>query len=187
MLFRSLCVISQREVGLDARTFATGLRSALREDPDMILVGEMRDLETIALALTAAETGILVFGTLHTNNAVATVDRIVNVFPALEQPRVRTMLSTSLVGVVSQQLVKRADGKGRVAAVELLVNNSAISNLIREGKSEQMRSALQSSGLQGMQSMDSALRKLVDAKVISGKEAYHSCVIKRDFEQYKEA
>jgi len=184
---RKLCLISQREVGLDAVSFAAGLRSAVREDPDLILVGEMRDLETISLALTAAETGVLVFGTLHTNNSVATVDRIVNVFPALEQPRVRTMLSTSLVGVVSQQLARRADGKGRVAAVELMVNNPAISNLIREGKTEQMRSALQTGGLQGMQSVDAALRKLVDAKLITGKEAYHACVVKRDFQQYKEA
>ncbi len=181
---RKLCLISQREVGFHAKSFAAGLRSAVREDPDAILVGEMRDLETIALALTAAEIGILVFGTLHTNSAVATVDRIINVFPAGEQPRVRTMLSTSLVGVVSQQLVRRADGKGRVAALEILVNNPAIGNLIREGKTEQLRSALQSGGLQGMQSLDTALRKLVDAKLVSGQDAYGACVVKRDFEQY---
>src|ERR1043166_4183435 len=153
---RKQCLISQREVGPHASSFASALRSALREDPDAILVGEMRDIETISLALTAAETGILVFGTLHTNSAVAAVDRIVNAFPASDQGRVRTMLSTSLVGVVSQQLVRRADGKGRVAAIEIMLNNPAIANLIREGKTEQMASAIQAGGLQGMQSLNRA-------------------------------
>jgi twitching motility protein PilT len=181
---RKSCLLSQREVGFHAKSFATALHSALREDPDAILVGEMRDLETISLAITAAETGILVFGTLHTNGAVATVDRIVNVFAPAEQPRVRTMLSTSLIGVVSQQLVRRADGKGRLAAVEVMVNTPAIGNMIREGKTEQLATAIQSGGLQGMQSLDNALRKLLDAKLISGKEAYGAAVSKREFEQF---
>ena len=178
------CIISQREVGSHARTFATALHSALREDPDAILVGEMRDLETISLALTAAETGVLVLGTLHTNGAVATVDRIVNAFPPGEQARIRTMLSTSLVGVVSQQLIRCADGKGRVAATEIMLNNPGIANLIREGKTEQLPNAIQTGGLHGMQSLDAALRKLVDAKLISGKDAYHKAVVKTDFERF---
>ena len=180
---RKQCLISQREVGFHAHSFASALHSALRGDPDAILVGEMRDLETISLALTAAETGILVFGTLHTNNATATVDRIVNVFPAAEQARVRTMLSTSLVGVVSQQLVRRADGRGRLAAIEILVNNSAIANMIRDGKTEQMASAVQAGGLQGMQSLDTALRRMLDAKLITAREAHLKATVKRDFEQ----
>jgi twitching motility protein PilT len=177
------CLISQREVGFHSRSFAGALHSALREDPDTILVGEMRDLETISLALTAAETGILIFGTLHTNSAAATVDRIVNVFPAAEQMRVRTMLSTSLVGVVSQQLVRRADGRGRLAAIEVLVNNSAIANMIRDGKTEQIPNSIQAGGLQGMQSLDSALRRMLDAKLITAKDAYLKATVKRDFEQ----
>lgn len=181
---RKQCLISQREVGFHARSFASALHSALREDPDAILVGEMRDLETISLAITAAETGILVFGTLHTNGAASTVDRMVNVFPPADQPRVRTMLSTSLVGVVSQQLVRKADGRGRIAALEIFVNNPAVANLIREGKTEQIPSAIQGGGLLGMQSLDGALRKLVDAKLIAGKEAYEKAISKRDFERY---
>jgi len=180
---RKGCVLSQREVGFHARSFASALHSALREDPDAILVGEMRDLETISLAITAAETGILVLGTLHTNGAVATVDRIVNAFSPTDQARVRTMLSTSLIGVVSQQLVRRSDNKGRIAAVEVMVNTPAIGNMIREGKTDQLPTAIQSGALQGMQSLDGALRKLVDAKLITGKEAYGAAVMKRDFEQ----
>ena len=181
---RKQCLISQREIGTHAKSFASALHSALREDPDAILVGEMRDLETISLALTAAETGVLVFGTLHTNGAIATVDRVVNAFPAGEQARIRTMLSTSLVGVVSQQLVRRADDKGRVAATEIMLNNPGIANLIREGKTEQMSNAIQTGGLQGMQSLDAALRKLLDAKLISGKDAYLKAVVKKDFERF---
>ena len=180
---RKLCLISQREVGFHTRSFAAALRSALREDPDAILVGEMRDLETISLALTAAETGILVFGTLHTNGAAATVDRIINVFPAIEQARVRTMLSTSLLGVVSQQLVRRVDGRGRLAAIEVLVSNPAIANMIREGKTDQIPNAIQAGGLQGMQSLDPALRRMLDAKLITAKDAYLKANVKRDFEQ----
>jgi len=181
---RKRCLISQREVGVHAPSFVAALKSALREDPDVILVGEMRDLETISLAVTAAETGILVLGTLHTNGAVATVDRVVNVFPPREQGRIRTMLSTSLVGVISQTLLKRADGRGRVPAVEVMVNNPGIGNIIREGKTEQLASAIQAGGLQGMQSLDNALRKLLDAKLISGKEAHHHAVAKREFERF---
>jgi twitching motility protein PilT len=181
-----LGLVSQREVGFDTHSFAAALHSALREDPDVILVGEMRDLETISLAVTAAETGIQVLGTLHTNGAAATVDRIVNVFPALDQGRIRSMLSTSLLGVVSQQLVRRSDGKGRVPALEVLVNNAGISNMLRDGKTEQMATAIQSGGLQGMQSMDTALRRLLDAKVITGRDAYRKAVNKRDFEMFAE-
>jgi twitching motility protein PilT len=180
------CLVSQREVGFDTLSFAAALHSALREDPNVILVGEMRDLETISLAVTAAETGILVFGTLHTNGAAATVDRIVNVFPPGEQGRIRSMLSTSLLGVVSQQLVKKYDGKGRVAALEILVNNAAVSNILRDGKTEQIATAIQGGSLQGMQSMDTALRRLLDAKAITGKEAYRKAVNKREFEMYAE-
>lgn len=179
-------LISQREVGFDTLSFSAALHSALREDPNVILVGEMRDLETISLAVTAAETGILVFGTLHTNGAAATVDRIVNVFPPGDQGRIRSMLSTSLLGVVSQQLVKKSDGKGRVAALEILVNNPAVSNILRDGKTEQIATAIQSGSLQGMQSMDTALRKLMDAKLITGKEAYRKAINKREFDMYAE-
>jgi len=183
---RKQCLLSQREVGFDTRSFAAALHSALREDPNVILVGEMRDLETVALAVTAAETGILVFGTLHTNGAAATVDRIVNVFPPGDQGRIRSMLSTSLVGVVSQQLVRRSDGKGRVAALEILVNNPAIANILRDGKTEQIATAIQSGSLQGMQSMDTALRRLLDAKLITGKDAFRKAINKREFEMYGE-
>jgi twitching motility protein PilT len=176
------CLVSQREVGFHTTSFVDALRSALREDPDVILVGEMRDVATISLALTAAETGVLVFGTLHTNSAAAAVDRIVNVYPATEQNRVRTMLSTSLIGVVAQQLVRRSDGRGRLAAVEILVNVPAIANMIREGKTEQIPNSIQSGGLQGMQSLDSALRRLLDAELISAKDAYFKASVKRDFE-----
>ena len=179
-------LVSQREVGFDTRSFAAALHSALREDPDVILVGEMRDLETISLAVTAAETGILVLGTLHTNGAAATVDRIVNVFAPVDQGRIRSMLSTSLLGVVSQQLVRRSDGKGRVAALEVLVNNPGIANILRDGKTEQIATAIQSGGLQGMQSMDTALRRLMDAKAITGRDAYRKAINKREFEMFAE-
>jgi len=178
------CVITQREIGAHAPNFAEALRSGVREDPDAILVGEMRDLETISLALTAAETGIQVLGTLHTSGAVRCVDRMVNVFPAKRQEQVRTMLADCLRLVVSQQLVRRADGKGRVAAAEIMLNNSGIANLIREGKTDQMQNAIQTGGLQGMQSLDAALRKLLDAKIISGKEAYMKAIVKKDFERF---
>ena len=179
---RKRSLISQRQVGMHTPSFSSALRSALREDPDVILVGEMRDLETISLAVTAAETGILVLGTLHTSSAASTVDRIINTFPAQKQGQIRTMLSTSLRGVISQQLARRADGKGRVAAIEILVNTPAVSNLIREGRTEQLESTMQSGALVGMQTMDAALRRLLDAGTITGREAYEKAISKAEFE-----
>ena len=151
---RKSCLISQREIGVHAPSFAAALHSALREDPDVILVGELRDLETMSIAVTAAEMGILVMGTLHTNGAAPTVDRMVNVFPSDKQSHVRTMLSTSLRGVVSQQLLQRADKQGRVAALEILVNTPAVSNLIRQGKLDQLENTMQAGGAFGMRTMD---------------------------------
>lgn len=180
------CLISQREVGNHTNSFADALRSALREDPDVVLVGEMRDLDTISLAVTAAEMGILILATLHTNGAAAAIDRIINVFPPGEEPYIRAMLSTSLCGVISQQLVKTADNRGRLAAVETLINNSAASNIIREGKTEQLENVIQGGALQGMQSIDTALRRLLDEKLISGEEAYRKARLKSNFEQYRE-
>ncbi len=178
------CLISQREVGNHTSSFANALKSALREDPDVILVGEMRDLETIGLAVTAAETGILVLGTLHTNSAALTVDRIINTFPAQKQPHIRSMLSTSLRGVVSQQLLKRKDGKGRIAAIEILINTPAVANTIREGKTDQIESILQGGSLLGMQSMDNAIRKLLNQQTIDGQTAYEAANEKSQFMQF---
>lgn len=169
---RNKSLISQREVGQHTPSFAAALRSALREDPDVVMVGEMRDLETISLAVTAAETGILVLGTLHTNRATTTVDRIINVFPAKKQPQVRSMLSTSLRAVVTQQLVRSSNEEGQLAALEILVNTPAVANMIREGKTEQLESAMQSDSLSGMQTMDTVLHKLVDSTRISLEEAW---------------
>jgi len=163
--------INQREVLHDTLTFANALKYVLRQDPDVILVGEMRDLETIALAITAAETGHLVFGTLHTVDAVQTVDRIIDVFPMHQQQQVRMQLSVNIVGVVSQTLVKRADGQGRVAAYETLVATPAVRNLIRENKSYQIGSIIQTGMKQGMQTLDQSLAKLVRAGSISLEEA----------------
>jgi twitching motility protein PilT len=184
---RRNCLISQREIGQHSKDFAQALHSALREDPDVILVGEMRDLETIQIAVTAAEMGILVMGTLHTNGAAQTVDRVVNVFPSDKQSHVRTMLSTSLRGVVSQQLLQRADQKGRVAALEVLINNPAVANLIRQGKLDQLESTMQSSGATGMRTMDNSIQQLFDARVITGKEAYKKAINKARFEGFKDA
>jgi len=180
------CLISQREVGTHTESFADALRSALREDPDVILVGEMRDLETIHLAVTAAEMGVLVLGTLHTSNAMSTVDRIINAFPPGEEPFIRAALSTSLCGIVSQQLVRRADAKGRVAAVEVLLNNAAVANIIREGSPDQLENVIQSGAMQGMQSLDTALRRLLDSRLINGVDAYRLARQKSHFEQYRE-
>jgi twitching motility protein PilT len=155
------CIVNQRELGADAATFGLGLRAALRQDPDVILVGEMRDLETIATALTAAETGHLVFATLNTQDTAQTVDRIVDVFPPEQQQQVRVQLSVALQGIVTQQLVPKADGRGRVCACEILVPTPAVRNLIREGKTHQIYSALQTGGQFGMQTMDAALAQLV--------------------------
>ena len=179
------CLMSQREIGEHSDSFAAALHSALREDPDVILVGEMRDLETISIAVTAAEMGILVMGTLHTNGAGQTVDRIINSFPADKQAHIRTMISTSLRGVVSQQLLPTKNESGRVAALEVLINTSAVGNLIRQGKLDQLETAMQSGGAMGMQTMDSALMKLVEGAMISGKEAYLQANHKSKFERFK--
>ena len=153
-------IVNQREVGSDAEDFSLGLRAALREDPDVILVGEMRDLETISTALTAAETGHLVFATLHTQSTAQTVDRIIDVFPSEQQKQVRMQLSIALQGIVTQQLLPTADGKGRAVACEVLIPTPAVRNLIREGKTHQIYSAIQTSGSVGMQTMDSHLAQL---------------------------
>jgi len=161
------CLINQREVNTHTHSFANALRSALREDPDVILVGELRDLETIRLALTAAETGHLVFGTLHTSSAAKTIDRIVDVFPAEEKEMVRSMLSESLQAVISQTLLKTKDGTSRVAAHEIMLGTPAIRNLIREGKVAQMYSAIQTGSNLGMQTLDHNLTELVRRNAIS--------------------
>ncbi|HEX8175091.1 MAG TPA: type IV pilus twitching motility protein PilT [Pyrinomonadaceae bacterium] len=160
-------LINQREVGNHTESFHSALRAALREDPDIILVGEMRDLETISLAITAAETGHLVFGTLHTNSATKTVDRIIDVFPDSQQSQIRTMLSESLRGVVAQALLPRADGEGRAPVVEILVNLPAVANLIREGKTFQIASAMQTKRAQGMLTFEASINDLVRRGVIS--------------------
>ena len=183
---RKGCLISQREVGIHSHSFADALHSALREDPDVILVGEMRDLETISIAVTAAEMGILVMGTLHTNGAAQTVDRIVNSFPADKQDHIRTMLSTSLRGVVSQQLLPTKGTPGRIAALEILINTPAVANLIRQGKLDQLETAMQSGGAIGMKTMDSALMELYEAAKVSGREAYQQANNKAKFEQFKD-
>ena len=164
------CLINQREVHRDTMGFGEALRSALREDPDVVLVGEMRDLETIRLALTAAETGHLVFGTLHTTSAAKTIDRVVDVFPEGEKPIVRSTLSESLQAVISQTLVKKIGG-GRVAAHEIMIGTAAIRNLIREDKVAQMYSAIQTGGGLGMQTLDQSLQNLVDQRLISAEVA----------------
>ncbi|HXR90622.1 MAG TPA: PilT/PilU family type 4a pilus ATPase [Steroidobacteraceae bacterium] len=183
---RKSCLISQREIGVHAPTFAAALHSALREDPDVILVGELRDLETMSIAVTAAEMGILVMGTLHTNGAAQTVDRMVNVFPSDKQSHVRTMLSTSLRGVVSQQLLQKADKNGRVAALEILVNTPAAANLIRQGKLDQLENVMQSGAQFGMRTMDTAIQQLLDSRQITGKEAYKKGINKIKFEAVKD-
>jgi len=165
------CVINQREVGPHTLSFSNALRSALREDPDVILVGEMRDLETIRLALTAAETGHLVFGTLHTSSAAKTIDRIVDVFPAAEKEMVRSMLSESIRAVIAQTLLKTKDGSGRVAAHEIMIGTPAIRNLIRENKIAQMYSSIQTGQNVGMQTLDQCLQDLVRRNVVSVGEA----------------
>jgi twitching motility protein PilT len=175
------CLINQREVGPHTLSFANALRSALREDPDAILVGEMRDLETIRLALTAAETGHLVFGTLHTSSAAKTVDRIVDVFPAAEKEMVRAMLSESIRAVISQTLLKTKDGGGRCAAHEIMIGTPAIRNLIREGKIAQMYSAIQTGRNIGMQTLDQNLQELVQRNVISSAEARGKAANKDNF------
>src|SRR5262245_2747507 len=184
---RKNCLISQREIGTHSPSFAEALHSALREDPDVILVGELRDYETMSIAVTAAEMGILVMGTLHTNGAAPTVDRMVNAFPADKQSHVRAMLSTSLRGVISQQLIPRAGKPGRVAALEILVNTPAVANLIRQGKLDQLENTMQSGLAHGMRTMDSAIQELLDQAAITGKDAYKKAINKAKFEALKDA
>jgi len=175
------CLINQRELGPHTLSFPNALRAALREDPDYILVGEMRDLETIRLAMTAAETGHLVFATLHTSSAAKTVDRIIDVFPAAEKDMVRAMLSESLVAVISQTLLKTKDGQGRVAAHEIMIGTPAIRNLIRENKIAQMYSAIQTGRQLGMQTLDQNLQELVQRNIISNAEARGKAANKDNF------
>ena len=177
-------LITQREVGTHAPSVSEALRATLREDPDVILVGEMRDLETISLALTAAETGTQVFATLHTNGAVRSIDRIVNVFPPRRQDQIRAVLAESLRMVVSQQLVRRADGNGRVAALEIMINNHAIASMIRSGNSHKLINAIQAGARAGMQSLDAVLSDLVRREIITGEEAYEHAIDRTSFEQY---
>ncbi|MGD8320031.1 MAG: type IV pilus twitching motility protein PilT [Gemmatimonadota bacterium] len=177
-------LVNQREVGTSTRSFANALRAALREDPDVILVGEMRDRETIELGITAAETGHLVFGTLHTNSAPKTVDRIIDVFPPDQQEQIRAMLAESLKGVVSQVLLRTKDGKGRTAAQEIMVGTSAISNLIRENKVHQIPSIIQTGKKEGMQLLDQHILEYLMSGVITAKEAYMKSNNKQAFKQY---
>jgi twitching motility protein PilT len=174
-------VITQREVPEHAATFGAGLKAALREDTDIVLVGEMRDLETVQLALTAAETGLLVFGTLHTNNARKTIDRLIDVFPSDQQAQVRTMLSSSLRGVVAQLLLKKADGSGRLAVNEILVSNPAVSAIIREGATQKLQDVIVAGKAQGMQFMDDAIWKVMQQGIVSPHEAYMKAIDKNRF------
>jgi twitching motility protein PilT len=178
------CIVNHREIGRHTRSFATALRAALREDPDIILVGEMRDLETIQLAIEAAATGHLVFGTLHTQSAAKTVDRIIDVFPANQQEQIRSTLSDSLKAVVAQTLFKRIDVKGRCAALEILICTAACANLIRESKTFQIPSVIQTGRKYGMQSLDSAIEDLLKKGWISAEEAYSKGIDKSKFVQY---
>jgi len=164
------CLVNQRELGPHTKSFSNALRSALREDPDVILVGEMRDLETISLALTAAETGHLVFGTLHTSGAPKTVDRVIDVFPAAQQAQVRSMFSESIQAVITQALFRRKDGKGRVAGFEIMIGNPAVRNLIREGKIAQIPSIMQTSKAIGMQTMEASVTELVAKNIVTKDE-----------------
>lgn len=166
------CIIDQREVGFDTNNFANGLRSALRQDPDVILLGEMRDLETIQTAITAAETGHLVFATLHTSSAPTTIDRIIDVFEPGQQAQVRIQLASVLVAIVSQRLFPTIDKKGRKAATEILINNAAVSNLIRNEKIHQIVNVMQTSRAQGMHTLESSIKELLDAGIISKENAY---------------
>jgi twitching motility protein PilT len=178
------CLVNHREVGVHTRTFASALRGALREDPDIILVGEMRDLETIELAITAASTGHLVFGTLHTQSAAKTVDRIIDVFPADQQNKIRATLSEALKGVVAQNLFKRVDKKGRVAALEILVFTTAIANLVREGKTHQLPGMIQVGKKIGNVPLDDAIMDHLRMKRISPEEAYDKCLDKKKFRPF---
>ncbi|RKY84286.1 twitching motility protein PilT [candidate division KSB1 bacterium] len=177
-----MCLVNQRELGTNTHSFANALRSALREDPDVVLVGEMRDLETISLAITAAETGHLVFGTLHTSSAAKTVDRVIDVFPPEQQAQIRAMFAESIEGVIAQKLLRRKDKKGRCAALEVMLGTPAIRNLIREGKTFQIPSMIQTGQAIGMQSMDQALKKLVTEGLVDKEEALKHAFDKKSFE-----
>ncbi|MCA9267599.1 MAG: PilT/PilU family type 4a pilus ATPase, partial [Planctomycetales bacterium] len=179
-------IISHREVHTHTESFASALRAVTRQDADVVLVGELRDLETMSLALSAAAMGTLVFGTLHTNSAAKTIDRIIDIFPSDQQPQVRTMLAESLRGIVAQQLLRTKDGKGRVAATEILIGSQAVSSIIREGKIERITSVLQSGRREGMQMMDDTLDQLIKAGKIDGRAAYMKANDKKRFEQYLE-
>jgi twitching motility protein PilT len=179
-------LVTQREVGAHTMSFAAALRAVLREDPDIILLGELRDLETISLAITAAEIGHLVFGTLHTRTAASTVDRLIDVFPPEQQSQTRIMLAETLKGVIAQQLLVRADGHGRVVAVEILVGTTALANLIRESKTHQIPSLIQTSRREGMQTMDQAILELLRSKQITPQEAYRKAVDKETYRRYLE-
>ncbi len=178
------CLVNHREVGVHTQSFASALRGALREDPDVILVGEMRDLETIELAITAASTGHLVFGTLHTQSASKTVDRIIDVFPTEQQNKIRATLSESLRGVIAQSLFKRIDKKGRIAALEILVFTTAIANLVREGKTHQLPGMIQVGKRLGNQPLDDSIMDAVKMKRISPEEAYDKCLDKKKFRPF---
>ena len=177
-------IVNQREVGQDTTSFSEALRRVLREDPDVILVGEMRDLETISMALTAAETGHLVFGTLHTQDAPQTIDRIVDVFPTSQQEQVRTMLAGALEGVVTQQLIPSADGSGRYACCEVMMCTSAIRNLVRSSKTHQIYSLMQTGAQYGMQTMDQGLSQLVKAKKVTEAVAFDRCRNEEDLRNH---
>ena len=175
------CLVNQREVGEDTKSFANALKHVLRQDPDIILVGELRDLKTISIALTAAETGHLVFATLHTQDAPQTVDRVIDVFPTNQQQQIRVQLAGALQGVVCQQLVPTADGNGRVVGVEIMMATPAVRNLIRDGKTHQVYSAMQAGGRHGMQTMDQSLADLVRRGYISYDKALERCHHAEDF------
>ncbi len=178
------CIITQREVPTHSATFADGLRASLREDAEIVLVGEMRDLETISLALTSAETGMLVFGTLHTNNAVKTIDRLIDVFPSDQQAQVRTMLSASIRGVVAQLLMKRCDTKGRVAVNEILFSTPAVSAIIREGKTQKLNDVITQGGSLGMQFMDDSIWDKLQRGMVTPQEAYLKAIDKARFKSF---
>jgi twitching motility protein PilT len=178
------CLISQREIGIHAPTFADALRGAVREDPDLIMIGEMRDLETFSLALTAAETGIQVMGSLHTKSALGTLSRIVGVFPELRQEMVRHMLADGLRMIVSQLLVRKADNAGRVVAAEVLINTSAVASIIRSGQNHKLTSVMQAGRKAGMQTLDTPLKDLLLKKVITAEEAYQHAGDRSQFERH---
>jgi twitching motility protein PilT len=178
------CIVNHREVGVHTKTFSAALKGALREDPDIILVGEMRDLETISLAIEAASTGHLVFGTLHTSSAPKTVDRVIEVFPASEQAQIRSTLADGIRAVIAQVLFKRADKKGRCAALEILIANPAVRNLVREGKTHQINSMIQTGKKYGMQLLDDAIMDLLNKRWISAEEAYIKCNQKEKFRPF---